>query len=119
MRGYIQPGNTITLPAPYAVASGDGLLVGAIFGIATGSAAITLLVQRRTAETDFIPVGLRIQNPGWKIELLRKLQCPLLPERSRADDQQPPLSLGPELAEDNSRLDRLAQTDLVGEQDTL
>ena len=28
MRGYIQPGNTITLPAPYAVASGDGLLVG-------------------------------------------------------------------------------------------
>ena len=34
----MQPGNTITLAAPYDVTSGDGLLVGAIFGIATGSA---------------------------------------------------------------------------------
>ena len=33
MKNYVQPGNTITLTAPYAVASGDGLLVGAIFGI--------------------------------------------------------------------------------------
>lgn len=40
MKNYVQPGNTITLTAPYAVASGDGLLVGAIFGVATGSAAI-------------------------------------------------------------------------------
>ena len=48
MRGYIQPGNTITLPAPYAVASGDGLLVGAIFGIATGSAAINAEVETLT-----------------------------------------------------------------------
>ena len=29
MKNYVQPGNTITLTAPYAVASGDGLLVGA------------------------------------------------------------------------------------------
>ena len=33
MKTYVQPGNTITLTAPYAVASGDGLLVGSIFGI--------------------------------------------------------------------------------------
>ena len=39
MRNYVQPGHTITLAAPYAVASGDGLLVGAIFGVATGAAA--------------------------------------------------------------------------------
>ncbi|MET3791778.1 DUF2190 family protein [Aquamicrobium terrae] len=39
MKNYVQPGNTITLTAPYAVASGDGLLVGAIFGIAAGTAA--------------------------------------------------------------------------------
>ena len=39
MKNFIQPGNTITLTAPYAVASGDGLLVGAIFGVAAGSAA--------------------------------------------------------------------------------
>ena len=38
MKNYVQPGNTITLTAPYAVSSGDGLLVGAIFGVATGSA---------------------------------------------------------------------------------
>ena len=28
MKNYVQPGNTITLTAPYAVTSGDGLLVG-------------------------------------------------------------------------------------------
>jgi len=39
MKNYVQPGNTITLTAPYDVASGDGLLVGAIFGVATGAAA--------------------------------------------------------------------------------
>ncbi len=39
MKNYVQPGNTITLTVPYAVASGDGLLVGSIFGIAAGAAA--------------------------------------------------------------------------------
>lgn len=39
MKNYVQPGNTITLTAPYAVASGDGLLVGSIFGVASGDAA--------------------------------------------------------------------------------
>ena len=39
MKNYVQPGKTITLAAPYAVSSGDGLLVGAIFGVATASAA--------------------------------------------------------------------------------
>ncbi|MEE4331733.1 MAG: DUF2190 family protein [Wenzhouxiangella sp.] len=39
MKNYVQPGNTITLTAPYDVASGDGLLVGAVFGIAAGNAA--------------------------------------------------------------------------------
>jgi predicted RecA/RadA family phage recombinase len=40
MKNCVQPGNTITLTAPYAVASGDGLLVGSIFGIAAGAAAL-------------------------------------------------------------------------------
>lgn len=39
MKNYVEPGNTITLTAPYAVTSGDGLLVGAIFGVAAGTAA--------------------------------------------------------------------------------
>jgi predicted RecA/RadA family phage recombinase len=38
MKSYIQPGHAITLAAPYDVASGDGLLVGAIFGVATHDA---------------------------------------------------------------------------------
>lgn len=39
MKNYVQPGLTLTLVAPYAVVSGAGLLVGSIFGVATGAAA--------------------------------------------------------------------------------
>ena len=45
MKNYVQPGNTITLTAPYAVASGEGLLVGSIFGVAAGSAALGETVE--------------------------------------------------------------------------
>ncbi len=45
MKNYVQPGNTITLTAPYAVASGDGLLVGSIFGVAAGTAALGEAVE--------------------------------------------------------------------------
>jgi len=34
MRNYVQPGKTLTLTAPYALTSGQGALVGAIFGVA-------------------------------------------------------------------------------------
>lgn len=39
MKNYIQPGKNLTLAAPEAVASGRGLLVGGIFGIAQHDAA--------------------------------------------------------------------------------
>lgn len=39
MRNYIQPGHAIALLAPYEVVSGDGLLVGSIFGVASHDAA--------------------------------------------------------------------------------
>lgn len=39
MQNYIQPGDVITLTAPYAVASGGGALVGSIFGVATAPVA--------------------------------------------------------------------------------
>ena len=45
MKNYVQPGNTITLTAPYAVSSGDGLLVGSIFGVAAGTAALGEAVE--------------------------------------------------------------------------
>lgn len=38
MRNYVQPGDTITVAAPADVASGAGVLVGDLFGIATGDA---------------------------------------------------------------------------------
>ena len=34
-RNFVQPGDTLTLTAPYDVASGGGVLVGVIFGVAT------------------------------------------------------------------------------------
>lgn len=42
---WIQPGETLTLPAPAAVASGAGVLIGGIFGIAQGDAASGALVD--------------------------------------------------------------------------
>jgi predicted RecA/RadA family phage recombinase len=38
MRNFVQPGKTITVPAPYDVSSGDPVLVGAIFGVASHDA---------------------------------------------------------------------------------
>lgn len=39
MKNYVQDGDTITVVAPYALNSGDGCLVGSIFGVATSAAA--------------------------------------------------------------------------------
>mgnify|MGYP006290968275 CR=1 FL=1 len=39
MKNFIQSGHIVTLPAPYAVNSGDGVLVGSIFGISAITAA--------------------------------------------------------------------------------
>jgi predicted RecA/RadA family phage recombinase len=44
-RNFVQTGRAITLIAPYDVSSGDGLLVGAIFGVASGDAAIGAEVE--------------------------------------------------------------------------
>lgn len=38
MRNYIQPGNVLEVPAPANVSSGDGVLVGTLFGVAAFSA---------------------------------------------------------------------------------
>lgn len=35
MKNYVQPGRTVTVAAPYDRLSGQGLLVGALFGVAT------------------------------------------------------------------------------------
>ena len=45
---FVQPGETLTLPAPATFASGAGVLIGAIFGIAQGDAASGALVDITT-----------------------------------------------------------------------
>jgi predicted RecA/RadA family phage recombinase len=68
MKNYIQPGNTITLTAPYAVVSGDGLLVGAIFGVATGSAALSEPVEAALVGVfDLKKVGSQAWAAGDKV----------------------------------------------------
>lgn len=40
MRNFVQPGNQITVAAPAAVQSGEGVQIGDLFGVANGDAAI-------------------------------------------------------------------------------
>lgn len=37
MKNFVQPGDVITVTAPYALSAGDGCLVGILFGIACGT----------------------------------------------------------------------------------
>lgn len=39
MKNYHSPGDSLTVAAPATVTSGDGVLVGSIFGVANGDAA--------------------------------------------------------------------------------
>jgi predicted RecA/RadA family phage recombinase len=48
MNNFIQHGEVLTLPAPYNVASGGGVLLGNIFGIASYSASTGEDVEART-----------------------------------------------------------------------
>ena len=45
MKNFIQEGEIITVTAPYALASGDGALVGSIFGVATNASASGAVVE--------------------------------------------------------------------------
>lgn len=68
MKNYVQPGNTITLAAPYAVASGDGLLVGSIFGVASGAAALGEPVEAALVGVfDLTKVGSQAWTAGAKV----------------------------------------------------
>ena len=68
MKNFVQPGNTITLTAPYAVASGDGLLVGSIFGIAAGAAALGEPVETALVGVfDITKVGSQAWTVGARV----------------------------------------------------
>lgn len=48
MKNYVQAGDILTLTAPAAVASGGGVLVGSIFGVAKAAALISAEVEVST-----------------------------------------------------------------------
>jgi predicted RecA/RadA family phage recombinase len=48
MKNYVQDGETITMTAPYDVASGAGLLVGSIFAVANAAALSGATVEADT-----------------------------------------------------------------------
>ena len=65
MKNYIQPGNTITLTAPYDVNSGDGLLVGSIFGVASGAALSGATIEAAlVGVSDLTKVGSQAWSVG-------------------------------------------------------
>ncbi len=55
MKNYIQPGGTLTVPAPYNLASGDMAVIGSIFGVAAINAAIGADVQINTGGVFSLP----------------------------------------------------------------
>lgn len=55
MKNYIQPGNVVRVPAPANVASGDGVLVGTLFGVAAFSALSGAEVEIKTTGVFELP----------------------------------------------------------------
>lgn len=47
MRNFVQPGEVISVAAPYALTSGQGALVGSLFGVAVADAANGTPVELR------------------------------------------------------------------------
>lgn len=68
MKTYIQPGHAITLIAPYAVESGHGLLVGAIFGVASHDAASGAEIETQlTGVLDLAKTASQAWTAGAKV----------------------------------------------------
>ncbi|MBL8560895.1 MAG: DUF2190 family protein [Gemmobacter sp.] len=65
MKNYVQDGVRLTLPAPYDVASGAGLLVGTIFGVAVHAALSGADVEVQTeGVVDITKVGSQAWTVG-------------------------------------------------------
>jgi hypothetical protein len=61
-------------------------------------------------------VGTRLQDGTGQEELLLQLLEPLFAQAGRCNDQDPPLSFGPFLRDDQTRFGRFPEADLIGEQ---
>ena len=68
MKNFIQPGGTVTLTSPSAVSSGDGLLVGSLFGVASGDAASGADVEAMTEGVfDLVKISAQAWSQGDKV----------------------------------------------------
>ncbi|MEO5364473.1 MAG: DUF2190 family protein [Magnetococcus sp. DMHC-8] len=67
MRNFIQPGDTVTVNAPVAVSSGDGLLVGALFGVVLSTAAVNTNVEMLTEGVVDLPKAAVAITQGAKV----------------------------------------------------
>jgi predicted RecA/RadA family phage recombinase len=65
MKNYIQPGDTVKVVAPASITSGDGVLVGLLFGIAVTDAGSGDDVQIKTQGVFELPkVSTEVWAPG-------------------------------------------------------
>lgn len=68
MKNFIQDGDTLTVTAPYALSSGQGALVGSIFGVACSDALISTEVEIKTEGVfDLTKVGSQAWTVGARI----------------------------------------------------
>ncbi len=68
MKNFIQKGDTLTMAAPTGgVASGDGVLVGSLFGIAAGDAAENDNVEVQTTGVFDLPKATGAVTQGAKV----------------------------------------------------
>ena len=67
MKNFLMEGKTLTLTAPYALTSGQGLLVGSLFGVASADAAISTEVE---ALTDGVFTLTKATGAAWTVGAL-------------------------------------------------
>jgi predicted RecA/RadA family phage recombinase len=67
-RNFVQPGETLTVTAPRALASGSGVLVGALFAVALADAATGKPVEaRRIGVWDIAKAAGAAWTPGQRV----------------------------------------------------
>ncbi len=64
MKNYVQTGEVIDVPAPYALASGAGALVGSLFGVAQMAALINANVSLLTEGVFDLP---KAASQAWTV----------------------------------------------------
>jgi predicted RecA/RadA family phage recombinase len=65
MKNFVQAGDTLVMPAPYALASGQGAQVGQVFGVAVTDAALGADVPLKlTGVFDLTKVGSQAWTVG-------------------------------------------------------